>query len=68
MEADRLFRRGCLQYLEDVGLMTKAGDAVSNCSIQRSQQTDVFDLPSQNVELRNQHHCSKHCIDNLTAR
>lgn len=24
IEADRLFRRGCLQYLEDLGLVNKA--------------------------------------------
>lgn len=67
MEADRLFRRGCSQYLEDVGLTTKAHRRVINPSIQRSQQSDLFYLPSQNVELRNQHECGEHRIDYLTA-
>lgn len=42
-------------------------DAFINPSIHQGQQTDLFDLPSQNVELRNQHKCGKHCIDYLTA-
>lgn len=41
MEADRLFRRGCLQYLEDLGLVNKA-DTVINPPIQVSQQKSVF--------------------------
>ncbi len=75
MEAERLFRRGCLQYLEDFGLSHRTDTIINDTfplvlmthELFGSMPSPVSELPSHGVELGDQNECREHCIHYLTT-